>query len=85
MIHVVVSVKDKVAEAFLPPMVFQNVPMALRALRDAAVDGTHMFARNKRDYSLYRLGSFDDTNGIISVLPEPEFVVSVDGMFPPEG
>lgn len=80
MIVEIFAVKDKCAQGYLQPMFFQNVGMAVRAFRDAAVDDTHMFSRNRRDFSLYRLGSFDDVTGILSPLVEPEFVISADMM-----
>lgn len=69
-------VRDRAAEAFLQPMFFPNVATCLRAFRDAVNEEGHVFKKNVQDYSLYKIGEFDDVRGLVECGPEPEFVVS---------
>ena len=62
------SMFDSKAQAFLPPFFLHNEAMARRMVVDAGKDETHSFARHPGDYSLYHLGSFDDSTAEVSTL-----------------
>lgn len=61
----VFSIFDDKAKAFLPPFYMPTVGMAMRTFSDCVNDprGEHAFARNAHDYTLFRLGTFDDSSG----------------------
>lgn len=68
--HIIFSVYDNVAKAFIPPFFLPNEDMAKRAFSDAVNDEKHQFSQHPEDYSLYAVGSFDDTNGMITEYAE---------------
>lgn len=71
MIHAVFSIRDTKAEAFLPPFCSPNVAVAMRSLGDLLRDPNHAFNAHHVDYTLYRLGEFDDVAGRYSLEPAP--------------
>lgn len=63
MIYDVFSIFDDKAEAFLPPFILPNENMAKRVFADCVNSDTHQFGANPADYTLFRLGQFDDAAG----------------------
>lgn len=61
------SVYDDKAKAFLPPFFIPEVGVAVRVFGDAVNDPGHQFFHHPADYTLFRLGSFDDGLGKIVV------------------
>lgn len=59
------SVYDSKANAFLPPFVLAETGMAKRAFSNCANDVNHQFGRNPEDFTLYRVGGFDDEFGAV--------------------
>lgn len=74
--QVIVSVKDTAAQAFGRPVFVPAIAVAIRSFRDEVnrKDSTEDLARHPDDFELYELGSFDDSTGIVVVLPEPRMV-----------
>lgn len=62
------SVFDNKAIAFIPPFFMVNDAVAIRNFADAVNDPTHAFHKNPDDYVLYRIGSFDDSVGVLEPL-----------------
>jgi hypothetical protein len=75
MILVIVSVKDTAAQAFGRPIFVPSTAVAVRSFRDEInrKDSNEDMAKHPEDFELYELGSFDDSNGVISV-NEPRLV-----------
>jgi len=75
MIQIIVSVKDSAAQAFGRPIFVPSTAVAVRSFRDEInrKDSTEDMAKHPEDFELYELGSFDDSNGVISVI-EPRMV-----------
>jgi len=75
--HGVYCVRDTCVAAFLVPMYFVNRAAATRAFGDAVNNPAkdNQFYQHPEHYQLYECGSFDDENGLFSLLPAPEFVV----------
>lgn len=67
-------IHDEKAGAFLAPFFLPNEAMALRTFRDCANDPQHMFCRHPRDYALYRIGSYEDSSGLIAAYPKPQYL-----------
>jgi hypothetical protein len=63
MIYEVCSVYDEKAEAFLPPFILPKVAQAKRVFADCVNSDDHQFGQNPADYTLFRLGQFDDASG----------------------
>lgn len=61
--HVVFSIYDSKAEAYLPPFITPNIAVAVRMFSSAACDPTHNFAKFAGDYTLFEIGKFDDSKG----------------------
>lgn len=60
MIYHVFSIYDEKAEAFLPPFILPKEAQALRVFSDCVNSNDHQFGANPADYTLFRLGTFDD-------------------------
>lgn len=75
MIYKAYSVFDKAVGAFLPVFFVRSRGEALRSFSQAANDGQHQFAKNMGDYTLYEVGAFDDTTGLLES-KDPERVAS---------
>lgn len=60
------SVYDQAAAAYLPPFTMHNDNMAKRIFIDTINQADHAFAKNPADYTLFRLGTFDDSTGIVT-------------------
>lgn len=75
MIIRIYAVRDSAVEAFLQPFFAPTQASAIRSLMEAVNDPTHAFHKNAKDFALYHLGEFDDTNGVVSPtengLPNP--------------
>ena len=64
--HLLFTVYDAKAEIYLPPFFVPTVGIATRAFSDAINSDTHQFGKHPHDYTLFRLGSFDDHDASIS-------------------
>lgn len=65
MLLIMFSVYDSKAEAFLPPFFAPNDAMAQRMFASAANDQEHAFGRHAGDYTLFRVGEWNDADGIV--------------------
>jgi len=63
MILGVYSVFDIKANAFMPPFYMHNNAIAIRAFTDSVKGKEHAFALNPEDYTLFKLGTWDDNQG----------------------
>lgn len=71
------SIWDDKAKAFIAPFFFPQDGQAVRTFKDCVNDKAHAFGRNPHDYSLFRVGLFDDNNGRISAAATgPELLVT---------
>lgn len=83
MIHGIFTVFDSKANAFLLPFFSQNERVAVRQFTTTCRSDGHPFNDNPADYTLYYLGDFDDTSGLIqnsqkkAVLTGPEALASI--------
>lgn len=74
MMQNIYTVRDSKAEAFLTPWFMANDQMAIRTFATSVNDQNHMFHHNPEDFTLVRLGTYDDASGVIE--PEIEAVHS---------
>lgn len=69
MIHQIYALKDNLANVFMAPQLFQNENVALRNFSEI-INNTGIFKNNPADFELWKLGEFDDHDGVI--IPNPE-------------
>lgn len=70
----VYSVLDKAVGAFLPPFYMRSDGEAIRSFAEACNDPKSL-GKHAEDFTLFRLGSFDDGSGLFKC-GEPERVLS---------
>nr|WAE43411.1 MAG: nonstructural protein [Microviridae sp.] len=76
-----VSMYDKAMKAFNPPIPVNGVGAFARLLSDELnkENPTEMFAKHPKDFSLFEVGSFDETTG--KVVPvEPTFLLELESL-----
>lgn len=61
MIHRIYAVYDNAVKAYLPPFFVPSEGAAVRAFVHACMDPEHQFNKSLHDYTLFYLGTFDDT------------------------
>ena len=71
MIHQIFTVHDSKAEAYLPPFYLPARGAALRSFSDTANDASHAFNQHPGDYTLFALGTYDDSSSSFDLLPTP--------------
>lgn len=69
MIHKQFSIYDSGAQAYLPPFILPRDEMAQRTFGDCCNSKEHQFGAHPEDYTLFRLGTWDDETAIFT--PEP--------------
>ena len=69
--HIVFSIFDVKAQAYLPPFILPNAEMAARTFGDCINSDNHQFAAHPEDYTLFRLGTFDDNTGAYTLEAAP--------------
>lgn len=78
MMMIVCSVLDTKVGAFLPPFFMRSKGEALRAFSDTVRDEKSSFNRNRADFQLFLLGTWDDTTGVFGMPPQPERLIGAD-------
>jgi len=59
------TVFDSKADSFSPPVVYDNDQVAMRACGHALLSGDSPVSNFPRDYSLFRIGVFDEDGGAV--------------------
>lgn len=59
------AIFDSATNAYMQPFPMQSDGQALRAFTDLAVRADHDIGQHPEDYSLWRVGSFDDNEGLM--------------------
>lgn len=59
----VYTVFDSASQAYMRPFFMQSDGQALRSFTDIAQDADHEIGKHPEDYSLYRIGTYDDGKG----------------------
>lgn len=65
------SVFDSAAQAYLPPFYSKTTGLALRSFETAANNAEHDFHNHAGDYTLFELGSFDESTAYFTPLKAP--------------
>lgn len=67
----VFAIYDVKASAYLRPFFMPTVGMAVRAIADCMLDRAHQFSRHPADFTLMKIGEFDDNAGVITAHASP--------------
>lgn len=68
---VIMAVRDSAVNAFMQPFFVTHTGAAVRLFQDEVNKSGTPFNAHPDDYALYELGVFDDSNGSVTMLPEP--------------
>lgn len=75
------AVFDRKAEMYSPPFLEIKDGTAIRAVQDLVIkEKDHPFARHPSDFSLHRLGEWDDSSGVISGQDKPSKIIEIDNL-----
>lgn len=69
MIHFMYTVHDSATAAYLRPFFARNKGEALRSFSEAVNDPASQFAKYPAEFTLFEMGTFDDTLGTFDLHP----------------
>jgi len=72
MLHNLFTVYDAKVAGYLRPFFAQTKPVAARSFSDAVNQPDHEFNRHPEDYTLFHLGTFEDTECRFQLLETPD-------------
>ncbi|QXP08586.1 MAG: nonstructural protein [Arizlama microvirus] len=65
--HKVFLFKDAKSLTYGPPFVEQNKGMVIRAIQEQLQQGQAVWAKHPQDFTLFEIGDFDPTTGIVQM------------------
>lgn len=68
------TIYDDKAEVYLPPFYFKTIGEALRAFADSANDINHAFCKYPGDFTLFKLGVYDDAKASFETFSTPQAI-----------
>lgn len=72
----VYSVYDSKAELYMQPFFAMNSAVAARMFSEVALDQGHTFGKHPSDYSLWKVGEFDQSIGLVEGEKMKELVLN---------
>lgn len=69
------AIRDSKSELFTRPYGFHNDGMAMRSFEAAVAGADDPMSAHPEDYTLYKVGEYDDSNGILRGM-DPERVIT---------
>lgn len=72
--HKIYTVYDKKAQSYYKPFYYPNKGLALRALGELVADPQTSLNKYPADFSIWYIGTWDETTGVIVPLQKPEFI-----------
>lgn len=73
------SVYDTAAKLYSQPFLEVTDGTAVRAIQDLVINSKdHAFAKHPKDFSLHKLGEFDDETGVISGQEKPTKIIDIE-------
>lgn len=73
------AVYDRKAEMYSQPFLEIKDGTAIRAVQDMVInDKNHAFAKHPSDFSLHRLGEFDEVTGVITGKDKPQKIIEFE-------
>lgn len=70
----VYAVYDVKAQAYATPFFMPSTGLAIRAFSEVATDQNSQLCKHAEDFSLYKIGEFDDNEGKLITLTNPEYL-----------
>lgn len=71
------AIYDQAAKAYMKPMFLQADGLAMRVFKDAVNSGTESdISKHPEQFTLFKIGEYDDQKGIISSPGKPELLAS---------
>lgn len=67
--HIAVTVYDMKTEAYLRPFFAMTTGEAIRTFTDSIADPQSMFNRHPADFTLFKIGVYDDSLGVLTSCP----------------
>jgi len=68
MLHKVFTVYDSKSELYSPPFFLRSTGEAVRSFEQACNDAGHAFGKHSADFTLYEIGTYEDTSAIMVTL-----------------
>jgi hypothetical protein len=68
MLQNIYTIHDSKADAYLPPFFLHSDGMATRSFQDCITDKEHNFGKHPQDYTLFKIGTFNDKTSEIEYL-----------------
>ena len=73
------AVFDRKAEMYSQPFLEIKDGTAIRAVQDIVINNKdHPFAKHPSDFSLHRLGEFDESTGVITGQNKPNKIIEIE-------
>ena len=73
------AVFDRKAEIYSQPFLEIKDGTAIRAIQDIVINNKdHAFAKHPSDFSLHRLGEFDENTGVITGQTKPDKIIEIE-------
>ena len=73
------AVFDREAKLYSQPFLEVTDGTAIRAVQDLVINSKdHVFAKHPGDFSLHRLGEFDEGTGVITGQEKPEKIIDIE-------
>lgn len=82
MLFHVTAIRDAKSKLFSTPMFFTTPAVAIRSFGDAVTGKESDFSRHPEDYSMYLLGTYEDSSGRFQTEVEPAFLISATNLVP---
>ncbi len=80
--HQMYTVYDEKSKAYLQPFFSQSDGTAIRAITDCVYNRDHVFSKHPADFTLFHLGSYDDSNSSFKLLPAPAVLATLIELVP---
>lgn len=74
------TIYDKKMQIHQQPFVAINRATMMRTIADGLKRNDSMMSRFPVDYEIYKIGEFDETTGMITPLPEREFICVLEDL-----
>ncbi len=76
MILKLIAVYDMKASFYASPLAMRSQGEAIRSFSQVVNDETTPMGKNPEDYSLFQIGEYDDSSGIINANATPKLIIS---------
>ena len=80
--HIIASIKDTAADAFMNPYSAPNRAVAQRSFADALVNPQSGLANHASHFELYELGTYDPQSGKINSHKTPQLIIQGSSLQP---